>query len=245
MSARPEGPPALVVAALPEELAPLLRRLTVTADRVEGRKVLRTRATAPPLVLAATGDGASNAFRSVARLCDLYRPAALVGVGVAGALTASLRPLDLVASARLRNGAGAVPQADEILLRTAREAGAIPATLVTTDRPVVSGAGRSRLAPASGEPAAVDMESSAWARAAAGAGVPFVIVRAIADAADDELPPYLADCVGADGGVRRAAVVARALAHPASIPVLWRMRSRVAACAERLAAFLLDRYFVA
>ena len=237
MSARPDAP-ALVVAALPEELSPFARRLRLAAERAEGLRVLRTRAPGPTLLLAVTGDGPANAARHAARLCRRYRPSALVGVGVAGALTPTLAPFDLVVSAAVRNGSADAPWPDEALLARATAAGAIPGTLVSSGAPVVSAAGKRRLAEGAGEVAAVDMESAAWARAAAAAGIPFVVVRAIADGAAEDLPAYLADCLGSDGGIRRSAVVARALASPGSIPALLALRRRVVRCAGRLADFL-------
>jgi adenosylhomocysteine nucleosidase len=237
-------PPVVVVTALAEELAPILRDLAVSVDWLDGRRVLHARAKRTALVLAVTGAGPRNAARHAARLCEAYRPAALIGVGVAGALTASLEPLDLVASARLRNGSGDAPPADPLLLSRAAAVGALKGTLVTTPAPVVSVSDKRALATSleSGSAAAVDMESASWARAAAGAGVPFVIVRAISDGVDEELPDYLPECVGPDGGIRRIAVLRRALARPSSIGALMKMRRRIADCGERLAAFLLDRF---
>lgn len=237
--------PAVVVTALPEELTPVLRRLTpVSVDRLDGRKVFRTWASSPPLVLAVTGDGSNCAARRARQLCEVYRPMALMGLGVAGALTSSLAPLDLVASARLRSDSGDAPPADVTLLSLATTAGARPGTLVTVLAPVVSASSKRALAETLGDEgvAAVDMESAAWARAAAGAGVPFVVVRVISDSAEEELPGYLPDCVGRDGGIRRIAVLRRALCRPTSIPALMRMRRRLVECGERLAAFLLDDF---
>jgi adenosylhomocysteine nucleosidase len=238
----PDRRPAVVVTAIPEEIAPLLSALPVSVDRLDGRKVFTTRATWPPLVLAATGDGPRNALDGASRLCEAYRPAALIGLGAAGALTPTLSPLDLVSSMSLRNGSGEVPPPDRILRRLAADAGARPATLVTTAAPVVSAEHRRALAEGAGDVAAVDMESSGWARGAARWGVPFVVVRAISDGASEELPEYLPECVGDDGGIRRSAVLAQALRRPATVPALLRLRRRVGACADRLAAFLLNRF---
>ena len=233
--------PTLVVTALPEELAAILRRVSSTADFLDGRRIYRARAGGRPLILAVTGDGSREAARRASRLCEAHRPAALVGLGVAGALSPLLAPLELVASALLRNGSGGAPPADPSLLASATAAGARPATLLTVASPVVSAAGKKALAATlPGEIAAVDMESAAWARAAAGAQVPFVVVRAISDGAAEELPAYLAECVGVDGRIRRSEVARRAVFAPRSIPVLLRMRSRVARCAEKLSDFLVD-----
>ena len=235
--------PAVVVTAIPEELAPILRYFgRFSVGRAGGRKVFRTVACRPPLLLASTGDGRTNAARGARALCEAFRPKVLVGVGAAGALTHLLPPLELVASAHLRNGSVDPPAADSILLSRARSAGARLGTLVTVETPVVSSSGKKALSEAllGSEPAAVDMESAAWARAASDSGVPFVVVRAIADGLDDELPDYLPNCVGADGGIRRASVLWRALARPSTFATLLQMRRRVWKCGERLAVFLND-----
>jgi nucleoside phosphorylase len=246
MPERPEKGPLLIVAAMREELTPLFRRLEpAVADRFEGTKVFRSsaRGSVPELFLSVTGDGPAKAARVARGLCERYRPEALVGIGAAGALTAPLAPGDVVASARLIDGSLAVPAPDPLLLSRATAAGARPATLVTVRRPAATAAAKRELSRDAGELAAVDMESSGWASAASGAGVPFVVARAILDAADEELPAYLAECVGPEGGLRRAAVVARALAHPSTLPTLVWMHRRLVACAERLAEFLVDGFF--
>jgi adenosylhomocysteine nucleosidase len=239
--------PVLVVTAMAEELAAVLRRLgTVDAERVGRGTVFRTRWAHPSLVVASTGDGAPRAEARARELADAFRPTALLGVGLAGALSPELARLDLVASERVRNGGEEIPAVDPLLLTIARSAGARPATLVTVSSPLVSPDQKKTLAEsaaAAGGVAAVDMESAGWARGAAAAGVPFVVVRAISDTASDSLPDYLADCVGANGGIRRSAVIARALARPGSIRTLWRLRRRTTACAERLAGFVYDFFF--
>jgi nucleoside phosphorylase len=238
--------PVLVVTAIGEELMPLLRRLGgVSRMRVGGGPVYRTRWRNPALVLAATGDGAGRAEARARELSDFFRPTGLLGVGIAGALSPSLAPLDLVASARLCNGAGELPAADPLLLTIARSAGARPGTLVTVAEPLVSAAQKKSLAESAvpGEIAAVDMDSAGWAKGAAAAGVPFVVVRAIFDTAADELPAYLPLCVGREGGIRRGAVVARALSRPSSIPQLWSLARRTHECGEKLAGFVLDFFY--
>src|SRR5262249_1010561 len=238
--------PAVVAAALPEELAPIVRHFGyVAAERFEGRQVFHADVCNPRLVLAATGDGPQNAARMARALCEMFRPTAFVGVGVAGALTPSLQRYELVASARLRNGSGAIAPAHGVLLSVATAKGARPVTLISTEAPVVRVSEKKALLAQFPEPGpvAVDMESASWADAAARAGVPFIAIRAITDGPEEELPHYLPECLGADGGIQRTAVVRAALARPSSIPDLLALRRRVAVCSRKLAFFLSD-FFV-
>jgi adenosylhomocysteine nucleosidase len=194
--------------------------------------------------VASSGDGPKNAERGAGALCDAVRPAALIGAGVAGGLSPRLAAGSLVASRRIVGDSGEAPRPDETLLARAMAAGAAGATIVTVSRPVVAASAKAELARRIGvnirgdDPAAVDMESAGWSRAAAARGIPFLTVRAISDRFDEDLPAYLVDCVGEDGGIRRAAVVRRALVHPSTIPALWRMRRRVGAAVAILAEFL-------
>jgi adenosylhomocysteine nucleosidase len=224
MSARPERRPLAIVTALPEEL----QAIGVLAR--DG------------LAVAGSGDGPQNAERGAGALCDAVRPAVLIGAGVAGGLSPRLFAGSLVASRRIVGESGEAPRPDERLLARAVAAGAAAGTLVTVSRPLVAATAKAELARTLGaddrDPAAVDMESAAWSRAAAARGIPFLAVRAISDRFDEDLPSYLAECVGEDGGVRRGKVVRKALAHPASIPALWRMRRRVEAAVVVLAEFL-------
>lgn len=240
MSPLASGPPVAVLTALPEELAPILRRAH-GVERTGARGVRRGSLGGVAAIFAATGDGPSRAGRAAAAICSEFRPAALYGAGIAGALSLSLSASDLVVAQRVRDGRSEAPAPDTELLSRARSAGdAAVVLLLTVDRPVVDPGQKAALAAALAgeEPAAVDMESAAWARAAAAANVPYVIVRAISDTAGEELPRYLPRCVGPDGGIRRAAVAVQALAHPSSIATLLEMRRRLVHGASKLSAFL-------
>ena len=82
------------------------------------------------------------------------------------------------------------------------------------------------------------MESAAWAREAAARGIPYVVVRAVSDAADEELPAFLAEALGTDGSIRRGEVARRALLEPSSWGTLLRMRRRMHDLSASLGAFL-------
>src|SRR5204863_5413659 len=89
---RPDAGPLLaIVAALPEELAPLRRRLRAPRRAVAGALdvVLGTLGGAS-VVTMETGDGRRAAERGIEALFDAYEPEAVLGIGVAGALTRDL-----------------------------------------------------------------------------------------------------------------------------------------------------------
>jgi len=232
------GAPVAVVTAIREEFRAVVR---VARDvRWDRKPYARARIGCADVVIAATGDGVQNAGRGAASLCDFFRPAALVGVGLAGGLTSGLSACDVIVGTRVVEEAGEAPPPDTALLDRAVAAGARRATLLTGSVPVLSASRRRALASSlgAGEPAAADMESAAWARAAAGRDVPYVILRAISDTAEEDLPAYLADCVGGDGGIRRSAVAIRALRRPSSWAALARLRHRVSSGSRALALFL-------
>jgi len=84
-------------------------------------------------------------------------------------------------------------------------------------------------------PAAVDLETAAWARVAGELGVPYLAVRAVSDTASETLPVDFNRLRGADGRVRRSAVVLEAVRRPRLIPGLFDLGRRTRRCAERLA----------
>jgi adenosylhomocysteine nucleosidase len=228
----------LILTAISEDLDrnAILRR----APRVLGqsRGAVGARIGTTRVVIAATGDGAERAAARAADFCERIRPAAVVGAGIAGALSPGLGFGAILAASRVHDSDGDAPPPDPGLLSRAVGAGAQAGTLLTVARPVTDAREKRRLAASFEGPCAVDMESAAWARVAASRGIPYTVVRAISDPADEDLPDYLAACVGEDGAIRRGAVVARALARPSRIPDLLRLRRRTLDCAAKLSRFL-------
>jgi adenosylhomocysteine nucleosidase len=231
------GAGILVLTAIPEERAGVERALSEAG--------LSTRA-------LATGDGGVRAERVAREAIAALRPAAVIGAGVAGALSADLVVGEIVVSTRVLDAAEEAPPPDPGLVARALELTGLRAgTLLTVVRPALSASQKAALlvrAETAKQPtpqpatqgaagtAVVDMESAAWARACAAAGVPYVILRAISDTAEEDLPGYLALCMDSEGGIRRSAVARGAVLHPGSIPKLLRMRRRVAECSRRLGA---------
>jgi adenosylhomocysteine nucleosidase len=214
----------------------------LTALEEERAGIRRALPDSPGIVLTATGDGPRRAASGAARFLERHRPSAVIGAGLGGALTPGLEAGDLVASRRVRFSVGDAATPDARLLARAQAAGAKPAILITVDRPIVSAADKAALAATAGgssaDPIVADMESAAWAKEAAARGIPYLILRAVSDAAGEELPEFLPDSVGPDGSIRRAEVARRALVRPSSWGTLLRMRRRLHDYSDALGALL-------
>lgn len=95
-------------------------------------------------------------------------------------------------------------------------------TIVGCDRPVASVAEKAALYERHGA-IAVDMESHVVGRVATETGVPFAVIRVVADSANDSLPQSaLAGLGGADGAPRIGAVLGSLMLRPWELPALIR-----------------------
>jgi nucleoside phosphorylase len=203
----------LILAALREEIAKI--------RRIEG------------VTIALTGDGALRAARGAAVAMERTRPRFVVGVGIAGALTTDLERGDLVVARTIVDENGGRTSCDAGLVSAVAAGGARPGTIVTS-RAIASSAGKRKLAAGIDGPAAVDLESAAWQRAAAERSLPFVSVRCILDPASEDLPDLLKRCLRADGSISRARVVLQTALHPLEIRTLFDLRRRTATAAAIL-----------
>jgi nucleoside phosphorylase len=209
----------LVVAALPEEFDPIRSLLLgVGVDSV---------------TVAMTGAGRRRAETEMRALLARHRPDAWIGAGLAGAATPGIPPGTLLVA---RN-AGDPEWSSRVLAR----GGALPASVVTVDRVAWTGREKADFASrgASGDVVALDMETAGWLAAAGGSAgsPPGLVIRVVSDAADEEIPDFVAAASSADGLDRRR-IALHALTHPSAVGKLLAMRRRARFCAERLAGFL-------
>jgi adenosylhomocysteine nucleosidase len=96
------------------------------------------------------------------------------------------------------------------------------ADIAGVDSPLADAAGKSALFATSGS-VAVDMESAIVARAAERHGLPFAILRVIADPAHRPLPSSALVAMRADGEVDLAAVLGALVRNPHELPALLRL----------------------
>jgi adenosylhomocysteine nucleosidase len=94
--------------------------------------------------------------------------------------------------------------------------------LLSASAIISSAAAKSRLFAQSGADA-VDMESYGVAFAAVSAGLPFVVIRAIADPAERAIPRSAQAGLRPDGSVRALPVLCRAALRPREIPEIMRL----------------------
>ncbi len=230
-----------VVAALDGELDAIRKLVAFGSWERRGELIIRCgRLRGRPVALAATGDGSEAAAAGLAALLEDRELVALLAVGIAGGLSPALAVGDVVVAERVIDGADpgselrapAWPGRGRGLDSRARVGVA-----VSVPRIVCTAAEKEELWSRGGAPeaAVVDLESAAWARLAHARGLPWRVLRAVSDAADEDLPLDFNRFRDARGRLRRYAVACHAARHPTLLPALRRLRSRLRDGARRLA----------
>ena len=215
-----------VVAALPEEIAPLARRLADAKPQPVGRWIecaIEDR----EICLMSCGDGARSAHRSVRGLLAATQPQVLIGIGSGGGLSANLAVGDLMVADRVLDEASgrAFAPGGSRWLERGRAAGTLRrGTIVSAEAIAWRREDKIRLARlASSTSAVVDLESGAWAAVATEAGVPACSARRAIGWTLKPLRPYLSPNRTQPGSHHRSTRFAR----------WWRRCCRCLQCAQR------------
>jgi adenosylhomocysteine nucleosidase len=197
----------------PAPAAPAASVLTVSGLKREAAIL------AGPGHLAVCGDGPTLR----ARLSELARLhiEMVISWGICGGLDPRLRPGDLILGAevvaddeRIATDAAVTSS----LARRLTDAGARVAVerVASVGAPVSSAVAKGKLRRATAA-AAVDMESLMAGRFALERRTPFVILRAVSDPADRDLPPLVLKAVDSDGQIKVAAVFGELVRSPGQL----------------------------
>lgn len=231
----------LVSFALGNEFAPWRRFRSFTRAAELDFAAYDTKVEATSVRVVLTGVGPERARSVIARALQ-WEPNVCVSSGVAGSLRATYRVGEVfVAREVMELESGRTIAADRELVEAAERRGIrLAERLLSSANMVVTAEGKNRL----GRMAeAVEMESFAVLTEAAARKVPAVAIRAISDAADQDLPMEFSGALDDQGKVK-ASKVARSLARaPHKLPALLRLGRDTRVAATKLAEFL-DGYIV-
>jgi len=229
----------LIMAALPQEVRPFLGR--VKARRRTGLGMAAWEWEPEAAIVAVSGMGAAAARRAGTNLLSRCRPELLVSLGFAGALAPGLAAGDVVVGGgfwhynpdtrELRPGSRPAPDSWTHLHHALGHAGlnSASASLVTTPR-IICKAKHGAAFGGLPQPV-VDLETGVLAELAAAQDLPFLSLRAITDAAADEIPEFLRHAAArqASPGIRTAlAWLAQDVSRVQDLVRLWQHSRRAA-----------------
>ncbi len=198
-----------------------------------------------------SGGDAARA-RSGAEQLAAQGVAALISFGLAGGLAPTLRTGALLLPSEVVLPSGERLTTDpawrQRLARLAQSNGLelLDLPVFGSDQLVADTAAKRALFEATGA-GAVDMESHAVAAVARAAGLPCMVVRAIADPHDEALPAIARHGLGSDGRIRPVAVAAGLLRQPSALGAILRLgraSSRALDALRRVAALAPELAFL-
>lgn len=235
-----------VLGAMKQELVGLRRRMNIEDVAHDGPlAVWRGSYRDRDLVLVCTGIGQQRATRATRHVLGRFPCTALVSIGFGGALVDDLAVGDVVLCERLHaeDNSGQTLEADPGLMRACAKTGerlsgsvnVKSGTSISVRLPVCTIERREYLARRYGA-CLVDMESYWVGSLALAQGVPFLSVRSVSDAADEELPPL--DRLVDSDGTWRSAALPFFMTRPWKLASLVRLRRHCGTAARQLTAFL-------
>lgn len=234
-SAPPPSPADIgLVAALPIEVAPLLRKLE-RVRKYSGRRltVVEGELSGKLVVAVTAGPGRQAAARGAETLIDGHRPRWLISAGFGGALDPALRFNDVVLVNEVLDPEGGRFAIDVRLPETSGSTGFRAGTLLTVDEIARTAAEKAELRRRFGADV-VDMETAAVAAVCAARGVRLLAIRVISDDAGADLPREVATILARSGSMRLGAAVGAIWRRPSSLGDLLALRERAHQTADRL-----------
>uniref|UniRef100_A0A831UCV0 Phosphorylase n=1 Tax=Geobacter metallireducens TaxID=28232 RepID=A0A831UCV0_GEOME len=238
-----------LIAAMPDEIRPLLRLVKPWERSHSGRFSLRRLRTGNAnLCLVESGIGVDRAAAASEALVAAASPAVIVSFGFGGAALPGLRVGELAVgmSSWLDGPQGLVrclgidrALAEGLAAELDRRCGgAARCDIITASRILRKGDLAKRLPTAIASPV-LDMETAAVAEACRRHGIPLVSLRAISDAAAEELAFSLDEFTDDEMAVRPLKVLATITRKPWIIPQLLRLARNSRAAGKQLAGGVL------
>jgi adenosylhomocysteine nucleosidase len=232
----PKPADVALVAALPMEVGPLLRRFRDVRKYSNGRVRIVEGLLAGRLVaLVVAGPGRPAARRATALLLAGHRPKWVVSAGFGGALDPALARNDVLFATEVIDPDGfclaidGTPPTDETPGRRIRSG-----RLLTVDAIVRTTVEKADLRERY-RADLVDMETSAVAAVCAERGARLLAIRVVSDEAGIDLPPEILGILGATGSYRLGAALGAIWHRPSSLVDLLTLREHGLQAADRLA----------
>jgi adenosylhomocysteine nucleosidase len=192
--------------------------IAATGLQVEARLAERS-----PQTRAVAGGGNAARLERLIEQAITNECHGVISFGMAGALRRELRPGACLIGCEVTHGSARYPADEDWTARL--QSRLCPAELVRiagVDRPLVNPSEKQGLFDVTGA-AAADMESHVAGRSAAKHGLPFAILRVVADPKDRALPPAALAGMRIDGTTDAAAVLRSLGKNPRQIPQLVRL----------------------
>jgi adenosylhomocysteine nucleosidase len=240
---------AALLAALSQEVRPFLRRIRAKRLPQSDLPAWEFAFAGRTGVAALSGLGELAAARAAAFILDHYQPQVFISLGFGGALTPELPPGALVLGEtlwRYEPETGALQELAlppfPVLLQDLAEklqTAGLPAfqgSVVTTPSIIHK---LSQGSPLLGLVHPVlDLETGAAAECIRGSGLPFLALRAVTDAAGEEIPDFIRQAVQAGNQPSAGTALAWLAGDPRRLAALVRLWRRSRLAAERLAQAL-------
>ena len=193
----------------------------------------------PPGVRAVVGGGDPARLR---RKLDAAAEGAtaVLSFGIAGGLDTGLEPGALVVATRVRAPGGAWPADAAWSSALVRASGGARLGVVAGVNAVVSAPEAKRSLRLMTDALVVDMESAVAAAFAASRGLPFAVLRAVADTAEETLPLAAAVGLSRSGRPAPGRVAVALLRRPGELPALVQVAKRSRTALDALARVARD-----
>ena len=212
----------------------------VRVTRGDGFTARRGRYRDRDIVLFESGPGTVHAAKAAHALIDAYRPRLVVSSGFAGGLDLRLRRYDLVVADSLVNSTGSEITLDPAaLVPWLNEVPNLHRGRLLTFNRIVRLSEEKRQLGEQHQALAVDMESFAVVEVCRQREVPVLVVRAISDAVDDELPPDIGNLLSRKTFAGQlGAAVGSVFRRPGAAKDLFKLHQTALEASGRLAKFL-------